>query len=82
MLLVFPTFQGMPVQDEEVYFVRSLDKDRFNSMVAKKLAAGWTVHEMTSSFRKTRFGGSTAYYAEMRLSGGSGKEKKRKLSGT
>ena len=76
MLLVFPTFEGVPMKDEKVSYVRSLDKDRFNRIVAQKVKGGWTVHEMTSSFRKTRFGGCTAYYAELRRGCGTGKKKK------
>ena len=74
MLLMFPTFEGVPVKDDSVIYVRSLSRDKFNRTVAQKVSAGWTVHEMTSSFRKTAFGGSTAYYAELRRGSGTGKK--------
>ena len=76
MLLVFPTCVGVGTESDEVCFVRDLDRDRFNSAVAKKLRAGWQVHEMSSNFRKTLFGGVTAYMAELRRGFGGGKRQK------
>lgn len=66
MLLVFPTFDTSPIVDEKVFYLRSLSQEKFNKELARKVSAGWVVHEMSSSFRKTAFGGSTSYYAELR----------------
>ena len=67
MLLAFPTFENVPIKrDDEITYLRSLDKDKFNKMLVDKIVDGWVVYEMTSSFRKTKFGGSLAYYAELR----------------
>ena len=75
MLLVFPTAMGLSVEsDEKISYLRSLDKEQFNRLLSKRLKAGWVVHEMKSSFRKTAFGGSTAYYAELRRRLGGGKK--------
>jgi len=75
MLLVFPTAAGIPLQDNaKVSYVRALDKDKFRRMLARKLKAGWVVHEMNSKFWETNFGGSVSYYAELRRSGGRKKE--------
>jgi len=78
MLLVFPTAGFATKEDEKVTFIRSLDKETFYAKLADKLRAGWVVHEMKSSFRKTGYGGCNAYFAELRrLSGG---RKKKQLS--
>ena len=67
MLLVFPSCGSLVGStDDDVCFVRELDKDRFNARVAERLGTGWQVHEMTSKFRRTLFGGVTAYMAELR----------------
>jgi hypothetical protein len=65
MILVFPSGQALD-EEEKVVFVRSFDKVRFNAKVQKKIRAGWVVFQMTSSFRRTPFGGITTYFCELR----------------
>ena len=76
MLLVFPTYMGVDPGRDDVHVIRDLDQSRFNAAVAARLADGWTVHEMDSKFRRTLFGGVTAYRAELRRVPG-GKKSKR-----
>jgi hypothetical protein len=67
MILVFPT--GASISDslkEESAFVRSFDKAKFALQVQKKVRSGWVVHQMTTSFRRTLFGGMTTYFCELR----------------
>jgi hypothetical protein len=70
MILLFPTFNAVDQKekegDEKVIFIRSFNKDRFNAQVRGKVGAGWVVHQMTSSFRKTPFGGLVTYFCELR----------------
>jgi hypothetical protein len=67
MILLFPTISSVAdPPKEETFFVRSFDKDKFNQAVKKKVRSGWVVHQMTSSFRKTLFGGLTTYFCELR----------------
>ena len=72
MLLVFPTGSEAVRPSEEVCFVRDLQQERFQERVASKVSEGWVVHEMTSAYRKTLFGGVSSFRAEMRR-GGRGK---------
>jgi hypothetical protein len=65
MILVFPS-GGSLAKEEESVFVRSFDKVRFNAKVQKKVKAGWVIFQMTSSFRRTPFGGITTYFCELR----------------
>jgi hypothetical protein len=66
MILVFPTLNVVPKKEEESIFIRSFNKDRFNAQVKRKVGLGWVVHQMTSSFRKTPFGGIVTYFCELR----------------
>jgi len=75
MLLVFPTVGESVKTGEDVCFVRDINQGRFRERVAQKMADGWVVHEMTSSYRKALFGGVSSLKAEMRR-GGTGNKKK------
>jgi hypothetical protein len=68
MILVFPSLGVFPdgKKDDDPVYIRSFNKNRFNSMVQKKVAAGWYVCQMTSSFRTTPFGGIVTYFCELR----------------
>jgi hypothetical protein len=65
MILLFPSGGALEEQERTV-FVRSFDKNRFNAKVQKKVEAGWVIFQMTNSFRRTPFGGITAYFCELR----------------
>jgi hypothetical protein len=65
MILVFPS-GGVLAEEEKSVFIRSFDRGRFNEKVQKKIKAGWFVFQMTSSFRRTPFGGITTYFCELR----------------
>jgi hypothetical protein len=66
MILVFPTAACLEAPKEDTSFVRSFDKERFRKAVNKKVQSGWVVHQMTTSFRRTLFGGMTTYFCELR----------------
>jgi hypothetical protein len=68
MMLVFPTVGDVygGKRDEDPVFIRSFNKNRFNAMVQRKVEAGWSVHQMTSSFRRTPFGSIVTYFCELR----------------
>ena len=72
MLLVFPTCGGMPLVNDDVKVVRDLNRKRFNARVERMIKSGWVVSEMTSSYRKSLFGGVASYMAELRRSVGDG----------
>jgi hypothetical protein len=76
MILVFPTVSGFnsfpPNSKSRVKCLRSFNKDRFNRDLRKLVSEGWEVHHVTSSFRKTAFGGVTTYFCELRRGVGSG----------
>ena len=64
MLLLFPS--GLPVNEDTVCCIKSLNKDDFNEQINEKVSEGWEVENMTSKYRKAFFGGSTCYEAELR----------------
>ena len=64
MLLVFPS--GLPLNEDFTCTIKSINKDDFNKQVNDKVSAGWEVENMSSTFRKTLFGGVTSYKAELR----------------
>jgi hypothetical protein len=72
MILLFPSlgsFSREKGEQEKVgssIFIRSFNKNRFNAQVRRKVGAGWVVHQMTSSFRQTPFGGIVTYFCELR----------------
>jgi hypothetical protein len=66
MILVFPTVSGLETPKEDSSFVRSFNKEKFSRDVKKKVQSGWVVHQMTTSFRRTLFGGMTTYFCELR----------------
>jgi hypothetical protein len=67
MMLVFPTVSGEKKgKGGDPIFIRSFNKNRFNTLVQRKVSAGWVVHQMTSSFRRTPFGSMVTYFCELR----------------
>ena len=64
MVLLFPS--GLPLNEDTVCYIKSLDKEDFNERVNSKVSEGWEVEGMTSTYTKTLFGGSTSYKAELR----------------
>jgi len=69
-VVYFPSMAGLPVKNgEDVKFIRSLKRNEFNQEVGMMVSEGWTIHEMVSSFRKTKFGAVASYMAELRRSG-------------
>jgi len=62
MLLSFPS--GLIIED--TCTVQSLDKNEFNTKLNEKVSSGWVILEITSKFRRTLFGGTTSYRAELR----------------
>jgi hypothetical protein len=70
MMLFFPTVGAVSGEkgnkELEPIFIRSFNKNRFNAMVERKVAVGWVVHQMTSSFRRTPFGSIVTYFCELR----------------
>jgi hypothetical protein len=67
-MLVFPTLKSVSEEKKggAPVFIRSFNKDKFNSLVKRKVDAGWVVHQMTSSFRRTPFGSIVTYFCELR----------------
>jgi hypothetical protein len=65
MVLVFPTILTSP-KEEKVKYLRSFNREKFNRDLKRLVADGWEVHHVTSSFRKTAWGGTVSYFGELR----------------
>jgi len=62
MLLMFPS--GLAVKNE-THTIKSLNRVDFDKQVQGMVKEGWDIKEMTSTFRKTLFGGVVSYKADL-----------------
>jgi hypothetical protein len=68
VILFFPSVSdfGSSGVSDRVKYLRSFNKEKFNRDLKRHMDSGWDACHVTSSFRKTAFGGVTTYFCELR----------------